>query len=231
MVYEQTPNYQFNIPAPEDFMTDPVNQINNTWTKINGAANPTIITAVAGVFTLPTTGYKIGDRVYVEDPGINSVNSSFIAITDDPVWGNWWMPVQDQSTPWRDVPAAAYPAAYSNFGGDAWQFMVTNRGQLHSRGSFRIVSGSLPNDTNTFLFRLPSGMRPPSSCYYPASIDPTTFNSAGGTYDQMRAARIDINTAGDVFYRAHGATASPATIRVFANQVRFPIGRNDFLTA
>jgi hypothetical protein len=234
MVYIQTPNYKFNEPIPPDTMADPVNQINNTWQKIDAAANPTIITAVAGVFALPTTGYKVGDRVYVEDPGINSVNSTFVCLTDDPIWGNWWLPVQDQSTPWRDIPAAAFPAGYGHMAGDPWQMMINNRGQLYCRGSFRINSGSLPNDTNVSLFGLPRGLDCPTSGSWIGSIDPTNFNASGGTYDQFRAARIYVNTLQNVgsflSFRVHGATASPATVRVWVNQLRWPIGTGDFTT-
>lgn len=228
----QTTNYQFNIPAPTDTMADPVNQINNTWQKIDNAANPDIITAVGGVYTLPITGYKPGDRVYVEDPGFDLVNSSFICLTEDVLpWGNWWMPVQAARTPWRTVPPAAYDPNFIQLGGDPWQLMVNNRGKLFSRGSVRTAGASLPNDTTQNLTRVPVGLNPASGGFFIGAIDPTNFNASGGTYDQFRAARQDLSQAGDIFIRCHGATAAPATVRVFMNQMRWPIGRNDYTIA
>lgn len=231
MVYEQTPWYKLNIPEPEDFMNDPVPQIDNTWTKMNGAANPTIIVGDgSGNVVLPTTGYKIGDRVYAEDPGFNSVNSSFICVTaDEPPWGNWWIPVHDQSSPWVNVPAAAFTAwgsALEPEPTDPLQICVTNRSQLRMRGQVRMVANTqIPNGTNEILFVLPSGLRPVAGGVFVGTLDPTFFNGSGGTYDQYRAVKVAIGLDGTSFILANGGTNS-GTIsrRAHMNQVKFWLG-------
>lgn len=229
----QTPWYQLNVPAPEDTMADPVPQIDNTWNKMNSAMNPTIITGDgSGNVVLPTTGYKIGDRVYAEDPGFNSVNSSFICITDDiPPWGNWWLPVQDQSTPWRNIPAAAFDPQFEPEPGNPVQISITNRSRLYMRGQIRMVANvQIPNDQDQILFNMPNGMRPASGGSYVGSIDPTVFNTAGGTYDQYRAAVFSIGADGTTFIRAHGATTAGAiTRRAYMNQVKFWLGSTDYI--
>lgn len=232
----QTPWYKLNVPAPEDPMNDPVPQIDNTWNKMNAAMNPPIIVGdVGGNVVLPTTGYKIGDRVYAEDPGFNSVQSSFICVTDDMApWGNWWMPVHDQSSPWVNVPNAAFTAWGSLLEpepGNPLQICITNRSQLRMRGQVRMVANvQIPNDEDQIMFVLPFGLRPASGGSYVGTIDPTVFNASGGTYDQYRAAVFTIGADGATFIRAHGATTAGAvTRRAYMNQIKYWLGSTDYV--
>ena len=233
---QQTPWYGLNIPAPDDPMNDPVPQIDDTWTKMNSAMNPTVLVADgSGNVVLPTTGYKIGDRVFAEDPGFDSIRSSFICVTEDMApWGNWWIPVQDQSSPWRNVPNAAFQAWGSVLEPDPVdpiQICVTNRSQLRMRGQVRMVANTgLPNNQDEIMFVLPDGIRPASGGAYVASIDPTVFNASGGTYEQYRAGVVTIGVDGTTFFRANGATsAGTITRNAHMNQVKYWIGTTDYI--
>lgn len=204
-------------------MNDPVIDISQSLQKIEVAAGPVVIDPALN--SLPSTGYRISDRLFVGPSG--STNSVHICITnDDFPWGNWWMPVQDQNSPWRALTAQMLTGGFTQNASFQARATVNNRSQMLFNGALTPPAG-FANDTDLPVFQpLPDGMRPPTDMSFICSINPTVFD-AGTTYEKVRYARLNLNANGTSSMRIHGGTPGTTT-EIWLNQVKFFIGRNDY---
>lgn len=221
--HEPTEWYQFRRPLPTDPMNAPNLDTTDSLEKIEGAANPQVF---ADGVPFPTSGHKWGDRIF-QGPG-GSTSSVHVCLNDDdPFWGNQWMPIQDQNSPWRNIPTTAIIGTFTNSLTKPAGITVNNRGQLLFRGALTISEG-LTNDSDSLIFnQLPEGLRPPADMSFIASIDPTVFD-AGTTYEKIRYARVNILADGNSSVRFHGGT-SFTTSTLWLNQIKYFIGRNDYV--
>lgn len=193
-------NYPFFYPTSSDKMSDVKKNITNNFKLIEPRNDITVIAAGA---PLPQAGnYEIGDRVFRNDPAGNGTwPSNYLLVTKDANWGWHWRPIQQNISPWIDIPSTAIEDTtnWELHPTNKFQIALDSRGWCHWRGMLRTKTpGITPASSLIVLKAIPTGIRPGLNFMHTVSVSPIV--SAAGKAGNV-AGRIYINNEGYSSFR------------------------------
>lgn len=143
MVDIVTPNVGFVEPVPESLMSDVDTYINNNWTKVEGMSHAPIVSSVP----VAMTGYKAGDRIYVQSGGSHPYGI-YLCMGGDSTWGSIWRPLTTVYGPWVRPGPVGTPNSviadptnfFINDSDSPLQYRMTRYGRVQWRGCVQAVT-------------------------------------------------------------------------------------------
>lgn len=138
-----TPNVGFVEPTESSVMSDVTTYLNNNWTKIENMSHAPIVSSLP----VAMTGYKAGDRIYVQSGG-STPYGIYVCMGGDDTWGSIWRPVTTTYGPWSRPGPVGSPnsviADTSNFfindSDSPLQYRMTRFGRVQWRGCVQAVT-------------------------------------------------------------------------------------------
>lgn len=139
-----TPNVGFVEPTDDSQMSDVATYFNNNWLLVENMSHAPIVT------NLPSdmTGYKAGDRLYVQSGVSTQPKGLYLCVGGDDTWGSIWRPLTPKYGPWVRPGPVGSPnsviADTSNFfindSDSPFQYRLTQHGRVQFRGCVQAVS-------------------------------------------------------------------------------------------
>lgn len=209
-----TDNYGLYLPVETDSMADVATNITNSLDILEPRGDPTVIAAGD---PLPQVGdYELGDRVFRNDLRDLSVArtypSIYILVCKSAVWGWHWRPVQQNISPWIDLPTGVVSHAdYEIHPSHPVSVALDSKGWCHWRGAFRKKTVNIPEFSSiNVLNNIPVGLRPALRLMHSVPVSPAVSGTGEGGFV---GGRFYMNELGESSFRF--ANTNNATSQVF----------------